>query len=126
MHLSGILALEIGDLFFNFEGVAAENLGELLDSSLALRAVPVAPGVPIPEDTPLLILAEQLEGLVARPLHADARPARCAYVFPKCPVTVHVRYKCSCVLGARKHARDERRGDLSRARVVNGPLSTVR
>lgn len=35
VHLPGILrlenTLEIGNLFFNFEGVAAEDFGELLD-----------------------------------------------------------------------------------------------
>lgn len=60
-HLPGILALEIGNLLFNFGGVTAEDLGELLDSPLALRAVPMRslpPGVPIPEDTPLSIFVE--------------------------------------------------------------------
>lgn len=50
MHLAGILTLEIRDLLLDLEGVAAEDLGELLDGSLALRAVPVAAGVPVPEN----------------------------------------------------------------------------
>lgn len=58
VHLPGILTLEIGNLLFNFEGVAVEDFGELLDSPFALRAVPITPGVPIPKDTPLLIFAE--------------------------------------------------------------------
>lgn len=57
MHLPRILALEISDLLLDLESVAAEDFGQLLNSSLAFRTVPIASGVPIPEDASLLILA---------------------------------------------------------------------
>lgn len=58
VHLPRILALQIGDLLLDFEGVTAEYLGELLDSAFTLRTVPITASIPVPEDASLLILAQ--------------------------------------------------------------------
>lgn len=69
VHLPRVLALEIRHLLLDLEGVAAEDAGEFLDGALPLRPVAVSSHVPVPEDSPLLVLPQEHEGLVMRPLH---------------------------------------------------------
>lgn len=58
VDLPRVLTLEIRDLFLDFEGVAAKDLGELLDRAFPFRTVAIPSSVPVPEDASLLVFAQ--------------------------------------------------------------------